>query len=47
VDVVTLGWGLSFRDHADVMVTDDGRQRNFIFDSVNEAHCGISTHLKI
>jgi hypothetical protein len=36
-DAVVVAWGLSFKDHAEMIIADDGRQRHFIFSSAEYA----------
>lgn len=36
-DAAVVAWGLSFKDRAEMIIADDGRQRHFIFSSAEYA----------
>lgn len=36
-DAAVVAWGLSFKDHAEMILADDGRQRHFLFSSAEYA----------
>jgi len=41
-----VAWGLSFKDHAEVIVADDGKQRHFLFPSAEYAPRELSARSK-
>ena len=36
-DAQVVAWGLSFKDHAEMILADDGKQRHFLFSSAEYA----------